>query len=192
MAGTNVGLYLIQANLIYILTVNLGYSMFIVGVVLGANGLGAVVAAMFAPSIGRRFPSGMIIVVAMAVAGAATALLVLPFGVFGFVIGWGVVGFSTTIIIVTWFTLRQQIVPSAVLGRVVATSRMMAYATIPVASVAGGAMLAVPAIGPVAVVLTSVTVQIVIALLAWFSPLRRAVLPPPASEPSAATLQTSS
>lgn len=184
MAGTNVGLYLIQANLIYILTEDLGYSTLVVGVVFGANGLGAVVGAMLAPSIGRRFPPGMIIVAAMGIAAIATTPLALPFGLYGFVAGWAMVGVATTTIIVTWFTLRQQIVPSEVLGRVVATSRMMAYATIPVASVAGGAMLAIPTIGPAAVVLTSIAVQAVVALLAWFSPLRGAIVPPPTPEPS--------
>ena len=174
MAGTNVGLYLIQANLIYLLTIANGYSKVVVGLVFGANGLGAVVGAALAPAIGRRFAAGHIISIAMLVAGTATVLLALPTGVAGFMLGWGAVGIATTVIVVTWFTLRQKVVPSELLGRVVATSRMLAYATIPLASVAGGAVLASQSFGAVSLIVISVIIQIAIAGLAWYSPLRTA------------------
>jgi hypothetical protein len=48
----------------------------------------------------------------------------------------------STINIVTWFTLRQRIVPGHLLGRVIATTRLIAYVSIPIASFVGGALLA--------------------------------------------------
>jgi uncharacterized membrane protein YuzA (DUF378 family) len=41
---------------------------------------------------------------------------------------------------VTWFTLRQRIVPAHLLGRVIATTRLIAYVAIPIAAFVGGAL----------------------------------------------------
>src|SRR6185437_7391977 len=42
--------------------------------------------------------------------------------------------------VVAWFTLRQRIVPSELLGRTVAATRMVAYASIPIAALVAGGM----------------------------------------------------
>lgn len=41
---------------------------------------------------------------------------------------------------VSWFVLRQRTVPPQLLGRVVATTRMIAFMSIPVAAVLGGVL----------------------------------------------------
>jgi MFS family permease len=184
MAGTNVGLYLIEANLIFYLVRYRHLPISLVGVVFGAQGVGAVIGALLAPSLGRRFTAGMLIVVSMLGAGAATACLIPARSAAAIAIAWGVVGIFTMVIVVTWFTLRQRTVPRALLGRVVAISRMMSFVAIPLASVAGGALLGATG-DATALIALSAVVQVAIAVTAWFTALRDAGRVAPVRAPSA-------
>jgi MFS family permease len=85
----------------------------------------------------------------------------------------GLVGASTTIFIVTFFTLRHQLVPEHLLGRVVVITRLIAFSTVPVAPIVGGALLsATGTFWPVIVV--SAAAQIGVGVAALFTPLGRA------------------
>ncbi|HEX6699646.1 MAG TPA: MFS transporter [Gaiellaceae bacterium] len=173
MAGTNVGLYLIEANLIFYLVRYRDLPISLVGVVFGAQGVGAVIGAVLAPSLGRRVHAGALIVLSMLGAGAATAFLIPAKSAPAIAIAWGAVGIFTMIIVVTWFTLRQRTVPRAVLGRVVAISRMMSFVAIPIASIAGGALLGATG-DATALIGLSALVQVAIGVAAWFTALRDA------------------
>lgn len=72
--------------------------------------------------------------------GGAFLLLVPAHRLAGIGAAWTAVFVFGAVVNVSWFTLRQQITPSRLLGRVVATTRMVAYSTIPVGTLAAGAL----------------------------------------------------
>ncbi|MEU4251472.1 MFS transporter [Amycolatopsis sp. NPDC026612] len=137
--GTNFGIWLIQANLVYYLSTYLSLSSALVGVVFAAQGVGALGGALVAPAVIRRLGNGRTIVCSTMAAGLLTGLLV----VFRDVVGVSVVSAAVFALgsmnVVSWFTLRQRIVPRAMLGRVVAATRMLAFSSIPLASLVAGA-----------------------------------------------------
>lgn len=53
----------------------------------------------------------------------------------------GLISFFGTINVITYFTLRQRTVPKKILGRVVAVTRMISYASIPIGAWFGGLLL---------------------------------------------------
>jgi hypothetical protein len=74
---------------------------------------------------------------------------------------------------VTWCTLRQRTIPSELFGRVVGFSRMLAFVTIPPASIAGGALLGLTH-SPATLAAVSAAVQVGVALIGWLTALRTA------------------
>jgi MFS family permease len=137
--GTNFGIWLIQANLIYYLTTYLHLASTVVGMVFAAQGMGALLGSLAAPPVIRVLGNGRTIVVSTIVAGACTALLVVFRDPIGVSAVSAVLFMLGSMNVVAWFTLRQRIVRRDVLGRVVSATRMLAYSSIPIASlVAGG------------------------------------------------------
>ncbi|MGP3924263.1 hypothetical protein [Streptomyces sp. 8N616] len=53
---------------------------------------------------------------------------------------WALIYGIGTVNMVSWFVLRQRTAPARLLGRVVATTRMIAFMSIPVASILGGVL----------------------------------------------------
>ncbi|MEH7321170.1 hypothetical protein V7113_30320, partial [Priestia megaterium] len=45
---------------------------------------------------------------------------------------------SVTLLAINWFTLRQEIVPSALLGRVISSTRMLAFLALPISGMLAG------------------------------------------------------
>ncbi|WP_380282559.1 hypothetical protein [Kitasatospora purpeofusca] len=86
--------------------------------------------------------------------------------------------------IVSWFTARQKVVPSEVIGRVVSGSRAAAYATIPLGAVIGGWLVSgtLPTRTPF---LCAAVVQAVVFLGAALTPVVR-IDPGPRSVPQGA------
>jgi hypothetical protein len=176
MAGTNISLCLIEANLIYYIVWLRDLPVEAVGIVFGAQGAGCLLGAMFAPWLSKKVKPGHLIVSSMVGMGAMTSSLILPLGLAGIAFSWGAVGIFTMLITVTWITLRQRLVPQVLLGRVVSLSRMMSFIPIPLASVGGGVLLSVSD-SAVPLVAVAVLVQIAVGTAAWLTPLRSADVP---------------
>ncbi|WP_020667394.1 MFS transporter [Amycolatopsis nigrescens] len=138
--GTNFGIWLIQANLVYYLSTYLGLTAALVGVVFAAQGVGALAGALLAPVVIRRLGNGRTIVYSTTAAGALTALLTVFRDVVGISAVSAVVFALGSMNVVSWFTLRQRIVPPALMGRVVAATRMLAFSSIPLAALVAGAL----------------------------------------------------
>ncbi|MFE5815263.1 MFS transporter [Streptomyces sp. NPDC056479] len=169
--GTNFAIWLIQANFIYYLTDYRAFEPDVIGAVLAAQGVGAVIGAAVAGRLIRRRPPGRILIGTTALAGLTTLLLVPVRDPVGIAVVWGLVYALGSINPVAWFTLRQQIVPNHLLGRVVATTRMLAFASIPVAAVVAGAVES--SFHDIYVLITiGALLRLLIAGLAYLSPLR--------------------
>ncbi|MGK5544094.1 MFS transporter [Streptomyces sp. URMC 127] len=169
--GTNFATWIIQANFVFYLTSYRHFSPSVLGAVVASQGVGAVLGAAVAGRLNKRFPAGGIIIATTAVAGCATlALLPLRHPV---LIGaaWGLLFACASVNMVSWFTLRQKIVPARLLGRVVATTRMLAFASIPLAALVGGAIE--NSLHDIYVIIVvSGVVRLCLAGFAWFSPMR--------------------
>ena len=138
MAIANLAGYIIEGNLVFLVLRVENLPKVAIGLVFGAQGLGTLIGALLAPRLIDRYQPGRLLVWGM---GGSAAAMLLPFLIphwWMVVVGWGSEGIATSIIIVSWFTARQRILPSEVQGRIVSVSRAAAYATIPLGAVVGG------------------------------------------------------
>lgn len=172
--GTNFAIWLIQANFVFYLTTYRHLSPEVIGVVLAAQGVGAVLGAAVAGRLVQKFAPGRILIATTAMAGLGTLLLIPLRSPLAIGVVWGLLYALGSINPVAWFTLRQKIVPRELLGRVVATTRMLAFASIPVSALLVGAlesafhdMYLIIAVGAL--------LRLAIAGLAYLSPLRTPV-----------------
>ncbi|HEY0167492.1 MAG TPA: MFS transporter [Jatrophihabitans sp.] len=140
--GTNFAIWLVQANFIFYLTTYRHLSPSVIGLVFGAQGIGSVLGSSIAPWIIRRIPPGRVIIFSTAAAGVVTSSLIVFRHVVEITIIWGLLAGFGAINVVSWFSLRQQIVPAYILGRVIAATRMLAFTSIPIAAVVAGALQA--------------------------------------------------
>jgi MFS family permease len=178
-AGSSLGLSMIEANMLSYLVRYRHQPVAAVGIVFAALGGGALIGALLAPRIGKLARSGQVIIGSVLVGGIGTALLLVLHPLVTIAAAWVLVGASTAVFIVTFFTLRHQIVPQHLLGRVVVMTRLVAYVTVPIAPLIGGALLsATGSFTPVIVV--SAAAQIGVAVVALCTPLRTASAPAPA------------
>lgn len=178
-AGSSLGLSMIEANMLTYLIHYRHQPVAAVGVVFAALGTGSLGGAILAPHINKRttYP-GRVIIGCVLTGGCGTALLLVLHQLATIAAAWVMVGASTMVFIVTYYTLRHQLVPDHLLGRVLVITRLIAYVTIPIAPVIGGALLS--ATGTFVPVLTaSAAAQLGIGLLALTSPLRTAVAQAP-------------
>ncbi|MEU0388452.1 MFS transporter [Streptomyces chartreusis] len=139
-AFANLGTWLVQANFVYYLSDYHAMSPTLIGVVFAAQGAGAVLGAAVCPWLSRRFPPGRVIIVGTVLAGVGIVLLIPLRGVVSISVLWALIHGIGTVNMVSWFVLRQRTVPAGLLGRVVAATRMIAFMSIPVASVLGGVL----------------------------------------------------
>ena len=112
-----------------------------VGAVFMAQGAGALAGALLAGRILARHDDGLTILLGTQVAGACVLCLAMVDSIPLMLLLWGAEAAAGTATAVAWFTLRQRRVPSHLLGRVVALTRMAAFVSIPAGSLAGGVVL---------------------------------------------------
>ncbi|WP_327682270.1 MFS transporter [Kitasatospora sp. NBC_00458] len=138
MALSNLAAWTIEGSLFFLILEVEDMPKVVLGLVFGAQGLGAVVGGVLAPRLTDRYRLGVLLAFGMGLSGATMVLPVLVPTWWAVLIAWGVEGIATSVVIVSWFTARQKVVPSEVIGRVVSVSRAAAYATIPLGAVLGG------------------------------------------------------
>ncbi|GAP00346.1 macrolide-efflux protein [Fructobacillus ficulneus] len=138
---TNFALNMFEANYIFYMTKELGYPLIDATVSLSLGGIGALAAGPISTHIIKRFPAGFILSLSTFSAGISTLLLLINTSYLYIGIVLGLVSFFGTINVITYFTLRQRTVPYEKLGRVVAITRMLSYASIPIGSWFGGVLL---------------------------------------------------
>lgn len=176
-AGTNFAIWLVSANFVFYLTHYRHLSPSLIGVVFGAQGVGAIVGSAIAASVIRRIPPGRAIVLCTGLAGATTATLIVFRGVPEITFIWGALAGLSAVNVVSWFSLRQQIVPGYLLGRVVATTRMLGFLTLPLGAVVAG-LLQTTLNNIYLIIGLAAGIRLLMAILASRSALGRAAVPP--------------
>lgn len=135
----NFALFLYLGVFIYYVKHDVGLSDMAVGLLYSAGGVAAVAGSFVARRMDR---AGHAPLYRIAIAAVALGLLTLPLASGKPLIiaaAWACVNFCNALIVVTYFTERQRLVPSEALGRVVSLTRMVAYAAIPIGAAAGAA-----------------------------------------------------
>lgn len=138
---SNFGLTLYLGNLMFFLVDTLQLTPAQVGTSLALAGLGALLGSLCALYVAKRFAAGRVIIGCTVLAGLATLLLLHARSAVEVGLACAIVSALDSILIVTYVTLRQRVIPNTYLGRVIATTRLVSYAAIPIASLAGGWML---------------------------------------------------
>jgi MFS family permease len=171
-AGCSLGLVMVESNMLAYLIHIRHLPVAVTGIVFAALGGGAVAGALMAPRILRRTPPGRLIITCTLIGGIATALLIVLQPVPAIAAVWVIVGASTGVFTVTFFTLRHQLAPEHMIGRVVIITRLIGFSVLPVAPVIGGAVFSsTGTFWPV--LLISAAIQIGAAAWATLTPLRK-------------------
>ncbi|KRL00815.1 MFS transporter [Liquorilactobacillus capillatus] len=139
---TNFALNMFEANFMFYMTEALNYPVIKATIALALGGGGALAASFVGSRIVESFRAGMLLSSSTILAGLSTLLLLFNQNYLYIGIVLGLVSFFGTINVITYFTLRQRTVPRHLLGRVIAVTRMVSYASIPVGSWCGGVLLA--------------------------------------------------
>ena len=116
-------------------------SPLLVGVAFGVGSLGSLLGAVFSGPLMGRLGTHLTLVVSSGVEGLS--LLLIPLGLFLpilplLILGLALSGFFGTVWNVSVTTFRQQIISTALLGRVTAGGRVIAFSALPVGSLLGG------------------------------------------------------
>lgn len=109
-----------------------------VGFVTAGIGLGALIGAMTASRLVMRFGRGPVMLTATLVAGAGLLLVGLAPGVSSAVAVYAVSACAVSTWNVPWGSLRQQIVPPDLFGRVLGVIRTLTWGLFPLATLLGG------------------------------------------------------
>lgn len=166
-------------------TRDLGLSPVLLGIVLAAFGPGGLLGALLAGPLARRFGVGRVIVGSVALGGIANLILPAVGGPFVIVVPllvlWGFVGgIASPIYNITQVSLRQQITPDRVQGRMNATMRFIVWGTMPVGALLGGFLGEY--IGLRSTLLVGTLGSLLAILWVYFSPVRALHEAPPAAE----------
>jgi MFS family permease len=120
---------------------DLGLSPAAIGLTVAIGGIGTIIGAATAQTIGERLGIGRALIVACSLFVVATLLIAVapPAFPIPFLVASGLIqGPGVMIINVNALSLRQAVTPDPLLGRVNATGRWIAWGTIPLGALVGG------------------------------------------------------
>lgn len=138
---TNFATNMFEANFMYFITGTLKYSALFAGITMAISGIGAILGGLLAPILNNHYSSGKIITSTTILAGFG---LIAMFQATNFIyigIACGVSNLCSNINVITYFSLRQRVVPKIILGRVVSVTRMISYIAMPLGSFFGDYLL---------------------------------------------------
>jgi MFS family permease len=175
IAAANLAGYMVESNIVYFVLKVEQESAYIVGIVVGIQGAGALVGAAVAPRLLDRHPAGRILTLAMGISALGMAVPAAWPSWITLGVGWGIEGAATSLVIISWFTLRQSLVPNELIGRIVSAGRALAYTTIPVGAVVGGWLIGrLPSSRLLFV--TAFLIQVGVTVATLLSPVRTAAI----------------
>jgi MFS family permease len=127
-----------QATLVLFATESLGVGSAGYGLLLAAGAVGSVLGGVVNPVVVRRAGARASVVVALAVSALSYLAVGLVTDAAVLAVLLAVNGFAITLWNIVTVTLRQEVVPAALLGRVNSVYRMLGWGLMPLGAVAGG------------------------------------------------------
>ncbi|TDC01332.1 MFS transporter [Nonomuraea longispora] len=137
-AACNFAVWLLLAGLVYYLSSYHGFTAEEIGVVYAFQGAGAVLGAVLGSRLLRRCPPGPVICWAVVAGGLSMLAMIAARGPVLIGLAWMGQFAAAGTSIVAVATVRQLLVPDHLLGRVLGMARMVAFLSIPLASLATG------------------------------------------------------
>jgi predicted MFS family arabinose efflux permease len=154
--------------------VDLGMSVFVVGLVFGVGSLGGVLGAVIAMRVARKLGVGMAIIVGSILFSVLSVCFFFATPANGIYLSAAILFFSfigVLIYNVSQVSYRQALVPTEIQGRMNASIRTLVWGIIPVGSLMGG--VAADLLGVRETVVTMAALTILAPLWVVFSPVRR-------------------
>lgn len=167
---TNFAINIFQSNYIYFLTNTLQLEPELIGLTIGLSGVGPILGSFIAPYFGKRVQPGRLILMSTAMAGAVMMLMFVARSFWQVALIQAVVLAFGSMNVITYFSLRQKIVPSYILGRVVSVTRMISYTTIPIGAFVGGLVVA-KGISIYWLILLGGVIRLAVGVIGFFTPL---------------------
>ncbi len=133
LMGVNIGVSAYTGLLVFFLRRDLALGATQAGVVFSAAGVASLTVAWLVPTLSKKFRRGAIIAAGLVLSAVAGPLLALGHSVWFVAAIWAILSIAAGIVNVLLVTLRQQIVPTELLGRVMSSSRFLARLAVPVA-----------------------------------------------------------
>jgi len=127
-----------QATLVLFATQSLGVSYVGYGLLLSAGAVGSVLGGLVGPRVARRIGRRAAVLTALTCSAAAYLAAGLAPGAVVLGALLAINGFAITTWNIVTVTLRQELVPAAVLGRVTSVYRMLGWGLLPLGALAGG------------------------------------------------------
>jgi predicted MFS family arabinose efflux permease len=165
----------VQAVFLLYVTRNLGLQPAVIGLIFAMSGPGALLGAVMAGDVARRFGLGATIVGSVFVGGLANLLVPLAAGPTWLVtatlmLSSFVAGLSNPIYNINQVSLRQAITPDHLQGRMNASMRFIVWGTIPIGALLGGTLAELFGLWPTILIMSLCD----LAAPAWvlFSPVR--------------------
>ncbi len=109
-----------------------------IGFVTAAIGGGSLVGSVIAPALVRRVGRGPVMLSANVVAGAALILVGVAPGLVTGIAAYALCALAVSAWNGPWGSLRQQIIPGPIFGRVLGVNRMLTWGLLPIATIVGG------------------------------------------------------
>ncbi|ASL44855.1 Enterobactin exporter EntS [Burkholderia sp. AD24] len=170
----NLGFFILQAVYVPYAVHRLGLSASMVGVTLGAYGVGMVCGALAAPAIARRLAFGRVLIIGPSCGLLASLVMVATLVAPSFwlaMLSFFLVGAGPILWVVGSTTLRQAITPERMMGRVSALNSTATYGARPLGALLGAAISA--RWGMDACLVAAAAAFVVQALIIFMSPAAR-------------------
>ncbi|MFD7429608.1 MFS transporter [Streptomyces sp. NPDC059818] len=138
----NLFLVMYQTMLLFFLEREIGLQSFGIGLLLSGMGCGALLGALVATTVSKRFGQGTVIWLAPLVTCPLTALMPLArpgWSVYVAAVGLAALSLGGVVRVVAQSSFQQALTPDRLLGRMSATSRFVSWGGIPLGGLLGGA-----------------------------------------------------
>ncbi|MDR7344733.1 MFS family permease [Pantoea alhagi] len=137
----NIGIRVIFPNLLWIYSKVFYLTADEIALLFVVIGTGSIIGARIGARVIGRYSDLKIIMVSSFIIGLCSLMLIFATNALIHASFWAISSLVQSVIIVTFFTYRQKVTESFIIGRVVSVTRLIAYMAIPLASVTSGWIL---------------------------------------------------
>lgn len=136
----NVGIGAIEALFMFYLKDELHLSPSSIGLIFSLQTIGSLIAVYLA-NRWNQYPRGKMIIFCGIVIGASQMMLIIGNSWLVLLILFRMIALgAATLVAINWFTFRQEVVPSELLGRVISSTRMVSFLALPISGMIAGTL----------------------------------------------------